>query len=163
MHASELSKIYSVLGKNEKLGLTGRDLLTARTVSTSRLHILNGETTLFSHIILIQKLFYFGFDNNLLVEHYISSLRFAASSWTQSKRPIIAFLVREDMLRDHSKDVIIKLLLDLQSNSCETVKIENVKAEALIELAGSEKIDSIKTIQLEALSIQGVGKNKRRV
>ena len=42
MHASELSKIYSVLGKNEKLGLTGRDLLTARTVSTSRLHILNG-------------------------------------------------------------------------------------------------------------------------
>lgn len=160
MHASELSKIYSVLGKNEKLGLTGRDLLTARTVSTSRLHILNGETTLFFPYYFDPKAFYFGFDNNLLVEHYISSLRFAASSWTQSKRPIIAFLVREDMLRDHSKDVIIKLLLDLQSNSCETVKIENVKAEALIELAGSEKIDSIKTIQLEALSIQGVGKNK---
>lgn len=160
MHASELSKIHSLLGKNEKLGLSGRDLLTARTVTTSKLHILGGETTLFFPYFFDPKAFYFGFDNNLLVEHYKSSLNFTASSWTQEKRPIIAFLVREDMLRDHSKEVIINFLLDLQSNSCGEIKTQYVKVESIPELAESESIDSIKTSQLEELIVHGVGKNK---
>ena len=160
MHASELAKIHSLLGKNEKLGLSGRDLLTARTVTTSRLHILDGTGILFFPYYFDPKAFYFGFDNNLLVEHYISSLRFAASSWTQEKKPIIAFLVREDMLRDHSKEVIIQLLLELQSDSCSSVKTQNVKAESLLELAESERIDSIKAMELEELVVHGVGKNK---
>lgn len=160
MHASELAKIHSLLGKNEKLGLSGRDLLTARTVTTSRLHVLDGVTTLFFPYYFDPKAFYFGFDNNLLVEHYLSSLRYAASSWTQDKRPIIAFLVREDMLRDHSKEVIINLLLNLQANSYENLNIQNVKVQSLIQLAQTEKIDAIKTMQLEELTVHGVGKNK---
>ena len=92
MHASELSKIHSLLGKNDKLGLSGRDLPTPRTVTTSKLHILDGKTTLFFPYYFDPEAFYFVFDNNLLVEHYISSLRFASSSWTQDKLPIIAFL-----------------------------------------------------------------------
>ena len=160
MHASELSKIHSLLGKNDKLGLSGRDLPTPRTVTTSRLHILDGKTTLFFPYYFDPEAFYFVFDNNLLVEHYISSLRFAASSWTQDKRPIIAFLVREDMLRDHTKEIIIKFLLELQSDSCQTVNTQNVKAESLIELAQTERIDSLKALQLEELIVHGVGKNK---
>jgi hypothetical protein len=160
MHASELSKIHSLLGKNDKLGLSGRDLPTPRTVTTSRLHILDGKITLFFPYYFDPEAFYFVFDNNLLVEHYISSLRFASSSWTQDKRPIIAFLVREDMLRDHTKEVIIKFLLDLQSDSYQAVKTQNVKAESLTQLAQTEKIDSLKTLQLEELIVYGVGKNK---
>ena len=160
MHASELSKIHSLLGKNDKLGLSGRDLPTPRTVTTSKLHILDGKTTLFFPYYFDPEAFYFVFDNNLLVEHYISSLRFASSSWTQDKRPIIAFLVREDMLRDHTKEVIIKFLLEIQSDSCQTVNTQNVKAESLIQLAQTEKIGSQKALQLEELIVHGVGKNK---
>ena len=160
MHATELSKIHSLLGNNEKLGLTGRELLTARTITTSSLHILDGKTTLFFPYYFDPKAFYFCFDNTLLVEHYISSLRFVASSWTQNKRPVIAFLVREDMLRDHSKEVIIELLLLLQSNNCPKVQVQNIPARELLELAQIEKIDAISTTQLQELVHHGVGKNK---
>lgn len=160
MHATELSKIHSLLGNNKKLGLTGRELLPARTITTSILHILHGETTLFFPYYFDPKAFYFCFDNTLLVEHYISSLRFASSSWTQKKRPIIAFLVREDMLRDHTKEVIIELLLQLQSNTCPKVQVQNVSAQELLELAQIEKIEAISTTQLQELVHYGVGKNK---
>jgi len=160
MHASELSKVHSLLGKNEKLGLSGRELLSPRTITTSRLHILHKETVLFLPYYFDTKGFYFGFDNNLLAEHFISSVRYLASSWIQEKKPIIAFLVREDMLRDHSKDVIINLLLQLQSNMCGKVQIENIKTKTLLELCDIEKIDAITTTQLEELIVYGVGKNK---
>jgi len=160
MYASELSKIHSLLGKNEKLGLSGRNLLVPRSITTSRLHILHGETTLFFPYYFDPKGFYFGFDNNLLVEHYRSSVRFLASSWTQKKRPVVAFLVREDMLRDHSKNVVIELLQELQESKCEKAKTQNVKTEELVDLAEIEQIKSISTTELQALSLHGVGENK---
>lgn len=160
MYASELSKIHSLLGKNEKLGLSGRELITPRTITTSRFHILHEEKTLFFPYYFDPKGFYFGFDNNLLAEHFISSVRYSASSWIQEKKPIIAFLVREDMLRDHSKEVIIELLQELQSNLCGNVKVQNIKAQSLLELAEIEKIDAITTIQLQELLQFGVGENK---
>ncbi len=160
MHASELSVIHSLLGKNEKLGLLGRELLSPRTITTSRLHLLKGEQTLFFPYYFDPKAFYFGFDNDLLAEHYKSSVRFLASSWTQIGKPIIPFLVREDMLRDHSKDVIIELLLELQTNMCDTTPVQTVKVEELLELANIERIDSISTTILKELKLHGVGTNK---
>jgi phosphorylase kinase alpha/beta subunit len=160
MHASELAMIHSFLGKNEKLGLSGRDILTHRSITTSRLHLLQGEQTLFFPYYFNPKAFYFSFDNKLLVQHYKSSVRFLASYWTYDKSPIVPFLVREDMLRDHSKDVIIKLLLELQTNSCESVTTKIIKTQELMEYAYIEQIDTISTKTLKELKSHGVGINE---
>ena len=160
MHASELSVIHSLLGKNEKLGLSGRNVLTPRTITTSRLHLLQGKKTLFFPYYFDPKSFYFGFDNNLLAEHYKSSVQFLANSWTPNTRPIIPFLVREDMLRDHSKEVIIELLSELQTNVCNKVSVKTAKVEELLEFANMERIDTVPTTLLKELKHHGVGKNE---
>jgi len=137
MHSSELSKIHAELGKNEKLGLSGRELVVARSVTSSRLHLVDGKEILFFPYYFDPKSFYFGFDNNHLVEHYRSSVRFLSHSYKGDKHPVMAFFVREDMLRDHSKEVVFSLLLELESNSCKRVKTKKVtlrEAFALGEL-----------------------------
>jgi len=160
MYASELSVIHSFLGKNKKLGLSGRALLTPRTITTSRLYLLQGEKTLFFPYYFDPKSFYFAFDNNLLAEHFRSSIRFLSASWTQKDKPIVPFLVREDMLRDHSQDVIIKLLLELQTNLCDKAHVQTADVEELIDQANVEKIDTIPLDKLKELKIHGVGTNK---
>jgi len=160
MYASELSKVYALLGKNEKLGLSGRELLTPRTITTSRLHILDGRKTLFFPYYFDPKGFYFGYDNNLLVEQYKSSIRFLSESWTQKNRPIVAFLVRENMLRDHSKDVVIELLLSLQDSRCADIEVQSAKVETLLEYVQTQEIQTLATEQLQALASHGIGQEK---
>lgn len=160
MHATELSVIHSLLGKNEKLGLSGRDFIAPRTITSSRLHLLQGVETLFFPYYFDPKAFYSSFDNNLLVEHYRSSLRFLANSWTQIGRPIIPFLVREDMLRDHTKDVIIQLLLELQTNHCDGTPVQSGRVDELLALANVERIDTVPISMLKELKLYGVGQNK---
>lgn len=159
MHAHELTMIHSMLGKNEKLGLSGRELLVARTISTSRVYIVEGKKVLFLPYYFNPKEFYFGFDNNLLAEHYRSSLRFLSRSWGGTAEPIVPFLVREDMLRDHSQDVVIELLLELQSDQCDQIEIKTAKIAELLDLVEIEQIDTFPVKMLKTLKEYGVGEN----
>jgi phosphorylase kinase alpha/beta subunit len=45
--ASELAAAYTHVGRNDRIGLTGRPLRQLRTLSTSRLYLLAGEPLLF--------------------------------------------------------------------------------------------------------------------
>ena len=159
MHASQLSKIHANLGTSQKLGLSGRELLIPRSVTSSRLHSVAGKKILFFPYYFDPKSFYFSFDNNLLVEHYRSSVRFIANSWTQDKPPIVAFFVREDMLRDHSKEVIFELLHELESNSCKRVKTQKVTLQEAFEQAEIEYMQE-RDVVLEALGSEAISSQK---
>ena len=50
-NASELSEVHALLGKNEKLSLSGRPLSVTRTITTSRLHLIAGEEGTFSPLL----------------------------------------------------------------------------------------------------------------
>jgi hypothetical protein len=141
MHASELCEIQLQLGENEKLGLTGRHLSVARTISTSRLYLVKGQKVIFLPYYFDTKSFYLGFDNRLLIEHFKSSLRFLAKHWDEEGQPLITFLVREDMLLDKSQDEVIELLRVLQENRCEALEIKTGTLERLLEDVSVEKVD----------------------
>ncbi|MGB5964996.1 MAG: glycoside hydrolase family 15 protein, partial [Sulfurimonadaceae bacterium] len=68
MHAAQLSEAHTLLGKNEKLSLSGRPLMVTRTITTARLHLLGGEEIFFLPYYFNPQGFYFSYDNKLLVE-----------------------------------------------------------------------------------------------
>jgi len=148
MHASQLVKVYETLGANAKLGLSGRTIAIPRTLSTAKLYSFNSQKVLFFPYYFDPNSFYFEYDNNLFVEHFRASVRFLASSWGYEKEPIIPFLVREDMLRDHSKDVIIKLLQEVSSTACQKADIYFAKM--------SELMDSVETEQMPYVSVENL-------
>ncbi|MBN2817276.1 MAG: hypothetical protein JXQ67_11380 [Campylobacterales bacterium] len=156
MHASELAKVHTFLGKNEKLGLSGREILTPRTVSTSRLHILGETKVLFFPYYFDPKSFYFGYDNKLFVEHFRSSVGFLANMWGFEKRPIIPFYVREDMLRDDSKDVILKLLYEIRDNRCTRASVDFTPLAEIIESVETEKMHNASLENLDIISSEQV-------
>lgn len=141
LHARQLSRVHAQLGRSAKLGLTGRPLLATRTVTTARLHRLEGEEIIFLPYYFNPRGFYFSYDNKLLVEHFRSSLSFLGQHWDQPGQPIIAFLVREDMLGDAEKNFVLELLHECQQGACADVSIKTGPLSQLLTTAAVERID----------------------
>ena len=142
LHASELAKVHTFLGKNEKLSLSGRPLSVLRTIATSRLHVINKEKILFLPYYFNPKGFYVSYDNKLLVEHFRASLQLLSQYWDQSGSPVIPFLVRKDMLIEGKEDVVLELLHDLQNNKNNTINIVTADLDSLLTRVDVESINT---------------------
>lgn len=153
MHAQELSQVHTLLGKNDKLALSGRPLLETRTITTSRLHLLSGEECIFLPYYFNPKSFYFSYDNKLLVEHFRSSLKFLALHWDQAGQPIIPFLVREDMLLENDRDEVLELLHELQTGNSEGVVVKTNAIAQQLSTAAVERIDYLHDFELKEIEI----------
>jgi phosphorylase kinase alpha/beta subunit len=154
MHASMLSLAHTQLGKNDKLGLSGRPLLAARTITTAKLHILSHEEILFLPYYFNPRGFYFSYDNTLLVERFRSSLKFLTTHWDQPGQPILPFLVREDMLQEGRNKEVLRLLHDFQNGSCNSMTIKLGPLRQLLSTASVERIDDIHGLNLNDLHIE---------
>lgn len=149
MNASELSQVHTFLGENKKLSLTGRPLSVARTITTSRLHILAGEEIVFLPYYFNPQGFYFSYDNKLLVEQFRSSLKFLTRHWDHAGQPIIPFMVREDMLLDIEQDTIFGLLNDFKRGIADSIVLRTGPLRQLLTTAAVERIDNISGYVLE--------------
>ncbi len=153
MHASTLSKIHTLVGKNEKLSLSGRALLVSRTMTTSHLHILGGEEIIFLPYYFNPLGFYFSYDNTLLVEQFRGSLKFLSSNWDQAGQPIIVFLVREDMLLENDRSSVLGLLHELQNRMCNGVTLTTGRLGQLLSTASVERIDNLHGFTFEDMDL----------
>ena len=151
MHAQELSKIHTLLGKNEKLGLTGRPMLVSRTITTSYIYLLDGKECIFLPYYFNPKGFYFSYDNKLLVEHFRTSLKFLALNWDKPGEPIMPFLVREDMFFGKDLDGVLALLYELQNGICDFMVIKTGPLSWLLATATREHIDNLPSFSLKDL------------
>lgn len=157
MHATELSYVHTLLGKNEKLSLSGRPLSVARTMTTSRLHLLAGEEIVFLPYFFNPHGFYFSYDNKLLVEQFRSSLKFLSKHWDQPGQPIVPFLVREDMLLDIEQDAMLELLHDFKRGVCDSLVIKTGPLGQLLSTAAVERIDNLHGVELKDPEVKSGG------
>jgi phosphorylase kinase alpha/beta subunit len=142
-HASHLSYLHTLLGKNDKLGLSGRPLVAARTITTARLHLLEHQEIVFLPYYFNPKGFYFSYDTTLLVKRFRSSVKFLSTHWDQNGHPLMPFLVREDMLENHRQEVILDLLYEVQKGTCDSVSIKTGPLRQILSTASVERIDNI--------------------
>lgn len=148
-HATELSHVLTLLGKNEKLGLSGRPPYPMRTLTTSRLFDLAGQPMIFLPYYFNPGDFYLSHDNQLLVEHFRASIRFVAECWDQSGQPMLAFLVRQDMLIEQDSHYLLSLLNDISSGCCNNVEVKSGSLVQLMTTTNVERIDYLHDYQFE--------------
>ncbi|MBN2897028.1 MAG: glycoside hydrolase family 15 protein [Campylobacterales bacterium] len=159
LHASELSAVHTLLGKNTKLGLSGRPFLVSRTISSSRLYLLGGEEIVFLPYYFDPKSFYLSYDNKLLVQHFRSSLRFLQRHWDQPGQPLITFLVREEMLHEEERAVVLGLLHDLQRGESQGIVIRTHPMRQLLTTASTERIDNLHGFIFKGLQPKRIGRS----
>ncbi|BFZ24344.1 hypothetical protein BsWGS_27383 [Bradybaena similaris] len=88
---SVLSKIYSLLGKNKRLGLSGRSSHEIGLLATSRLYMLAGRMLAFIPQVADAKQFYLGVDVEYLIDDFTSKIDMLRCSWKGIGRPLLIY------------------------------------------------------------------------
>ncbi|KAI8997843.1 glycosyl hydrolases family 15-domain-containing protein [Pilobolus umbonatus] len=99
-----LVDVYSALGRNSKLNLSGRPKRPIGTLATSRLYRIQGHIYAFTPQFMDVDSFYLNSDPDYLVSTFENELSFTNENWSFAGRPTITAILTSAMLGEiHSE------------------------------------------------------------
>ena len=138
--ATDISRIYNQIGRNDKLGLTGRPVRRLRSLITSRIFRIRGETIVFLPSFLDPQQFYLTLDYHFLVAQLKSELAYIQSNWSELGRPTLTLMLTHTMLETGS-EALLELMQELKDGLCNGVRVKLGRLNQLMLTAGNERID----------------------
>lgn len=155
--AVELSSIYAEIGKNGKLGLSGRPIRRLRSLSTSRIFRINGEVVTFLPSFLDQQRFYLTLDYHYLVAQMRSELAYIYDHWREPGRPTITLMLTHAMFQMGQKPIhespLLALVQEMKAGQCDHVPVKVAPLKQLMMTANWERIDNVNGYKLGNTSI----------
>ncbi|XP_040887807.1 phosphorylase b kinase regulatory subunit alpha, skeletal muscle isoform isoform X3 [Toxotes jaculatrix] len=98
-----LSHIYARLGRNPRLGLTGRPYRRIGVLGTSKFYIIRNTIFSFTPQFIDHQQFYLALDNKMIVEMLRTEIAYLSSRWRMTGRPTVTFPISQTMLtEDHT-------------------------------------------------------------
>lgn len=156
--AQDLVAVYSQIGRNDKLGLSGRPARRLRSLTTARLFRIRGEAIAFLPSILDQQQFYLSFDPHFLVTQIRTELAHIQRHWSQLGRPTLTLLLTHSMLSaDGPADdsmPLLTLMKELKENSCNGVQVKLGQLNQLALTATVERIDFLHDFEFAQSPVQ---------
>ncbi|KAM6198124.1 LOW QUALITY PROTEIN: phosphorylase b kinase regulatory subunit alpha, skeletal muscle isoform [Sarcoramphus papa] len=109
-----LSHIYTRLGRNKQMCLTGRPYRHMGVVGTSKLYNIRKNIFTFTPQFIDQQQFYLALDNKMIVEMLRTDLSYLCSRWRMTGRPTITFPISHTMLDETGSSVHPAVLATLR-------------------------------------------------
>ncbi|MDV2996402.1 MAG: hypothetical protein N4J56_006056 [Chroococcidiopsis sp. SAG 2025] len=156
--AGELSTVYTQIGRNDKLGLTGRPIRRLRSLTTSRIFRIRDETVVFLPSFLDPQQFYLTLDYHFLVARLKSELAYIKHHWSDLGRPTVTLMLTHTML-ETEKEALLPLMEELRSGVCNGVHVKLGRLQQLMLTAKTERIDFLHELNFTRLA---VNKNAQR-
>ncbi|KAM9335806.1 phosphorylase b kinase regulatory subunit alpha, skeletal muscle isoform 2-T2 [Symphorus nematophorus] len=95
-----LSHIYARLGRNPRLGLTGRPYRRIGVLGTSKFYILRNTMFSFTPQFIDHQQFYLALDNKMIVEMLRTEIAYLSSRWRMTGRPTVTLPISQSMLTE---------------------------------------------------------------
>jgi len=157
--ATELAYAFTQIGRNDKLGLTGRPYRRLRSLTTSRIFRMRGETVVFLPSLLDQQQFYLALDPHFLVTQIRSEVAHIQRHWNQLGRPTMTLLLSHTMLKEEDEGTtntmpLLTLLKELQDGYCNGVEVKLGHLNQLMLTACIERIDFLHDFEFTASPVQ---------
>ncbi|MBE9058555.1 glycoside hydrolase family 15 protein [Sphaerospermopsis sp. LEGE 08334] len=145
--AGELSEIYTQIGRNDQLGLTGRPVRRLRSLTTSRIFKIQNQTVVFLPAFLDAQQFYLTLDYHFLLDQIRGELAYIQKYWSDLGRPILTLMITRTMLETGS-EALLALMQELKNGVCGGVQVKLGKLNQLMLTAAIQRIDFITDIEL---------------
>lgn len=156
--ATDLAYAYTQIGRNDKLGLTGRPLRRLRSLTTSRLFRMRGETVVSLPSFLDQQQFYLTLEPYFLVSQIRSEIAHIQRHWNQLGRPTMTLLLTHTMLKQEDAAdntmPMLTLLKELQDGCCGEVEVKLGHLNQLMLTACIERIDFLHDFEFIQAPVQ---------
>uniref|UniRef100_A0A672L1C8 Phosphorylase b kinase regulatory subunit n=1 Tax=Sinocyclocheilus grahami TaxID=75366 RepID=A0A672L1C8_SINGR len=131
-----LSHIYARLGRNQRLGLTGRPYRRIGVLGTSKFYIIRNTIFTFTPQFVDHHEFYMALDNHMIVEMLRIDLSYLCSRWRITGRPTITFPISHSMLTDDHKQIdpaVLATLKKLQDGYFGGARVKTGKLSAFLD------------------------------
>jgi len=150
--ANELADAYTHVGRNDRIGLTGRPLRQLRTLATSKMYILAGERLVFLPQCLSQKGFYLAMDNRMLIQRLRLELAYIYKHWDRPGNPLVVMTIKQNMLGSYDREILIEFIKELQQGSTLGVPVQLGTLFEFAETSSHEKINYLHDFQFSKAS-----------
>ena len=162
--STELAAAYMQIGRNDKLGLTGRPIRRLRSLTTSRIFTICGETIVFLPSFLDRQQFYLTFDYHFLISQIKAEIAYISEQWTQLGRPTLALLLTKSLLQEGQDEFqgqqyaspLLELIAEFKQGKCNGVPIRLGYLNQLKLTAGTERIDNLHEFKFGSTTIDPV-------
>ncbi|MGB3200793.1 MAG: glycoside hydrolase family 15 protein [Nodosilinea sp.] len=155
--AAELSAIYAEIGKNDKLSLSGRPVRRLRSLTTSHIFRIKGDSVVFLPSFLDQQRFYLTLDYHFLVAQIRSELAYIYDHWREPGRPTVTLLLTHAMFELGHKPIyespLMALMQELQGDRCDHVPVKLGPLHQLTMTTSLERVDNVNGYQLGSTSV----------
>ncbi|XP_077890084.1 phosphorylase b kinase regulatory subunit alpha, skeletal muscle isoform isoform X2 [Ictidomys tridecemlineatus] len=109
-----LSHIYSSLGCNSRMKLSGRPYRLMGVLGTSKLYDIRKTIFTFTPQFIDQQQFYLALDNKMIVEMLRTDLSYLCSRWRMTGQPTITFPISHTMLDEDGMSLNSSILAALR-------------------------------------------------
>uniref|UniRef100_A0A5F9CDU7 Phosphorylase b kinase regulatory subunit n=1 Tax=Oryctolagus cuniculus TaxID=9986 RepID=A0A5F9CDU7_RABIT len=109
-----LSHIYSSLGCNNRMKLSGRPYRHMGVLGTSKLYDIRKTIFTFTPQFIDQQQFYLALDNKMIVEMLRTDLSYLCSRWRMTGQPTITFPISQTMLDEDGTSLNSSILAALR-------------------------------------------------
>ncbi|BFZ14817.1 hypothetical protein BsWGS_17856 [Bradybaena similaris] len=146
--ARVLSKIYTLLGKNKRMGLTGRASSSEiGLLATSKLYMLADKILAFVPQ-LVDGQFYLGLDVEYLVDDFKSKIDMLSTSWKGLGRPLIVYTLTRNALDNyqHPPNALLATIKKLQSGYISGTRVHLGKLSDFLHTSCITKLSFLRDI-----------------
>ncbi|KAK6012984.1 hypothetical protein OSTOST_21836 [Ostertagia ostertagi] len=116
-------KLFECLGRDEKLGLSGRPPRPFGPLSTSKVFRVFGDTVMCYPLLFEVKDFYVNSDPAVLIDDIKRDIEFVARRWKLTGRPTMCLLLREENIVGEYFDHILDLLVQLKTGYVNGIRV----------------------------------------
>lgn len=148
--AGELAAAYTQVGRNDRIGLSGRPLRQLRPLATSRLYELAGEPQIFLPQFMNQKGFYIAMDNRLLMQRLRMELGYISRHWDSPAPPLLVINVKHNMLGSGDRQVLLDFIAESTQGNVQGVKVRLGPISEFVNIASREKIGYLHDFRFSA-------------
>jgi len=152
--ADELAEAYTQVGRNDRIGLTGRPFRQLRSLATSKMYILAGERLVFLPQCLNQKSFYLAMDNHLLIERLRVELQYINRYWDRPGNPLLVMVIKKNMLFSHNRQLLLDFVSELKTGVCNHVPLSLGQLADFADTCSFEKINYLHDFKFSQASWQ---------
>lgn len=139
-HSEELAGAYLQIGRNDKLGLTGRPVRRLRSLTTSKVFRIRGETMVFLPSFSDARHFYLALDERFFVAQIKSELAYIRRRWQGTGRPTMTLLITRPQWESGS-EALLELIGEMQAGTCDGTAVRLGHVNQLAGAAARERID----------------------
>lgn len=140
--AAQLARAYEQIGRNEKLGLSGRVSRRLLSLSTSRIFRLRGEFVVCPPAFFDEREFYLSLDSTFLVERLRAEIAYLHRTWSSLGRPTMTLFISKS-LYESGHEALQPFLDEVRQGWCASVPVKLAPLKQLMQTSNLERVDNL--------------------